>query len=77
VTLPTIESIEWHAVTTALPESDTTVLVWVPGAEVSLWLGFYDAESKIWISVTGAMYADENEIPEPVVAWAFLPKGPP
>ena len=49
-----IESIEWVSVKDALPDSDTTVLVYAPAAlDEPVWLGYHDGET--WVSVTGAM----------------------
>jgi hypothetical protein len=70
-----IESIEWIAVTDALPDSETTVLVYAPAAlDEPVWLGYHDGES--WVSVTGAMYSTEDEITASVQAWAPMPRGP-
>lgn len=68
------ECVEWHAVTDSLPDSDTTVIVYAPGATEPVWLGFYDG--VYWFSVDGPTYGDAEEIPQAVTAWAAMPRGP-
>lgn len=69
-----VESIEWVSVKVALPDAETTVLVYAPGADEPVWLGFYD--EFFWFAVTGDGYGDEDEIAANVTAWAPIPKGP-
>ena len=71
-----IESIEWISVKDATPDADTTVLVFAPGSDEPVWLGFYD--DVYWFSVDGGCYdaEDKSEIPHAVVAWAKMPSGP-
>jgi hypothetical protein len=67
------ETIEWRQVADELPDADTFVLVYAPGAVEPVWLGFYDG--VYWFSVDGPEYGNEEEIAAPVVAWAPMPKG--
>ena len=69
-----IEHVEWRAVSDGLPDDDTTVLVHAPGASEPAWLGFYDG--VYWFSVDGPEYGNEEEIAQPVTAWAPMPRGP-
>jgi Protein of unknown function (DUF551) len=68
------ETISWFSVAEKLPDADTTVLVYVPGSDEPVWLGFYDG--CFWFAVTGDGYGDEDEIAAEVKAWATMPKGP-
>lgn len=69
-----IEQVEWILVKDATPDADTTVLVYAPGSDEPVWLGFYD--DVYWFAVTGDGYGDPDEIAAEVVAWAPIPKGP-
>ena len=69
-----IEQLEWRAVTDSLPDDDTTVLVHAPGADEPVWLGYYDGDS--WFATDCPEYGNDEEIPQPVTAWAPMPKGP-
>lgn len=71
--LRALEVIDWIAVTEKLPDADTTVLVSAPGADEPVWLGYYDGED--WYADTGAEYGNDEEIAQPVTAWAQMPKG--
>lgn len=73
-TILDIESIEWRAVADELPDADVTVLVYAPGSDEPVWLGFYD--DVYWFAVTGDGYGDPDEIAAEVIAWAPMPKGP-
>ena len=68
------ETLEWHSVTDSLPDEDTTVIVYAPGANEPVWRGFYDGEC--WFSGDGPIYGDVDEIAAPVTAWSKMPKGP-
>jgi hypothetical protein len=68
------ETINWVLAADALPDDDTTVLVYAPGAGEPVWLGFYDG--CYWFSVDGCKYGNEEEIAQQVTAWAMMPKGP-
>ena len=69
-----IEQIYWVSVKDVLPDAETTVLVYAPGADEPIWLGYYDHDS--WFADTGAEYGNEDEIAAEVTAWAPMPKGP-
>jgi hypothetical protein len=66
-----IESINWIAVAEELPDADTAVLVFAPGMDEPVWLGFYDG--VYWFGVDAVEYGDER--PE-VTHWADMPAGP-
>jgi Protein of unknown function (DUF551) len=68
------ETITWHAVTESMPDSDTTIFVYAPGADEPVWLGYHDGED--WISVSGAIYSNDEEIAHAVTHWAEMPRGP-
>jgi hypothetical protein len=68
------ETIMWHEVGHMLPDCDTTVIVYAPGADEPVWLGFYDG--VYWFATTGEEYSNEEEIAAPVTHWAELPAGP-
>lgn len=67
------ETINWISVDEATPDCDTTVLVFAPGSDEPVWLGFYDG--VYWFAVTGDGYGDEDEIAAEVKAWASMPCG--
>jgi len=62
------EGIQWIGVDQALPDSETTVLVYSPESDEPVWLGYYDGDS--WDSAEGMPYGT------PVTAWAKMPEGP-
>ncbi len=64
------ESVEWHSVTDSLPDADTTVIVYAPGADEPVWLGYYEYDE--WFAIGGEKY----ELPQTVKAWASMPLGP-
>ena len=64
------ETIRWISVKDALPDADATVMVFAPGADEPVWLGWYEGEG-VWHSVDAAPYD-----PDTVTAWATLPMGP-
>ncbi len=66
------ETVTWYSAD-APPDADTTVLVYAPGADEPIWLGYYDGES--WFAVTGAEYSNPEELAEHVTAWAQMPSG--
>jgi hypothetical protein len=68
------ETLMWNAVAEKLPDDDTTVIVYAPGAEEPVWFGFYDG--VYWFATTGEEYSNEEEIHAPVTHWADLPVGP-
>lgn len=66
------ELVIWH--TKGAPDDDVIVLVQVPGASESVWVGYAlrDDEGGVeWF------YADSSRIELPVTAWADIPNGPP
>lgn len=66
-TILDVEPIEWIAVSDALPDSETTVLVFSPGTDEPVWLGYHD---ETWLDVSGF------ELLNQPTAWAPMPKGP-
>jgi hypothetical protein len=65
------ETIHWRLVADELPDADTTVLVYAPGASDPVWMGYYD--DVYWFAVGGEEYGNDEEIAEAVVAWAPMP----
>ena len=66
--------IDWIYVEDGMPDSETTVLVFAPGADNPVWFGYHDGES--WYAVDGMEYGNDEEIVAEVVAWAEMPEGP-
>ena len=67
-----IEQITWLPVTDAMPDDDTTVLVYAPKSDEPVWLGYFDGAD--WVTVDGTPYdEDDGSVP---IAWAPLPQGP-
>ena len=60
------ETIEWHRADEVLPESDTDVLVILPG-EVNVWPGYRGGRQ--WFSADGFRL-------DAVLFWADMPQGP-
>lgn len=60
------ETTTWHPVDTALPDTDTTVLIYAPDSDPPVWLGYLDG--SIWFTAEGLEIA--------VTAWAEMPEGP-
>lgn len=63
------ETLTWHPAA-ELPDSDTTVLIFVPDADETVWPGYWDAEDGRWC------YADTMPVNWKVTHWADLPEGP-
>jgi hypothetical protein len=64
------ETLTWYSAD-APPDVDTTVMVFVPGSDEPVWLGYFDGED--WYAVGGELY--EGTIEEKVTAWAPMPTG--
>ena len=62
------EIIEWKGVRQTMPDADTTVLVFAPGANDEVWLGYWDGD--VWREV------GSDEIDGRVTHWAEMPFGP-
>ena len=60
------ETTRWHPVDVALPDTDTTVLIYAPESDPPVWLGYLDG--SIWFTAEGLEVA--------VTAWADMPEGP-
>ena len=73
-TILDIEQIEWKAVTDELPDAETTVLVYAPGADEPVWLGYYDGDD--WLTVDHRIYGEPEDVDALVTAWAPMPSGP-
>jgi hypothetical protein len=67
------ETITWYSVAETLPDADTTVLVYAPGSDEPVWLGYYDGDS--WFEIGGAEYGNAEELADQVTAWATMPSG--
>lgn len=63
------ETITWHLTSERLPDSETTVLMSMPGGSEPVWLGWYDG--AVWFAVDGGALAEGA-----VNAWAHVPGGP-
>jgi uncharacterized protein DUF551 len=76
MTINDLETIAWIAVADSLPDADTTVLVFAPGMDEQVWLGFYDG--CYWFGVDAVEYGDEEAEPTRprVTHWADIPAGP-
>lgn len=61
------ETITWHDPRSDKPDSDTTVLLHVPGADEPVWPGHLDGET--WT------YAEGAPVGRTVKAWAEMPEG--
>jgi hypothetical protein len=58
--------IDWIEVSTALPDDDATVLVYLPEDEnVDVWLGYFDADNG-WLDPDGMSFQS------PVTHWAIV-----
>lgn len=62
-----METIEWFDVGVLMPDDEITVLVFMPGSDEPVWLGWH-ADGQ-WYAV------DATEIAR-VSAWAEIPFGP-
>ena len=62
------EAVQWRCAANDPPDSDTTVLVYMPNGEEPVWLGFRDAEG--WVSIDGVAFLEGA-----VTAWAPMPRG--
>lgn len=60
----------WSSVLDRLPDDDIDVLVYVPGASESVWIGHYDGEAGVW------RWCDGGVIHQTVTHWMELPEGP-
>jgi hypothetical protein len=66
------ETVVWYSADVP-PDADTTVLVYAPGSDEPVWLGYYDGFS--WFEIGGAEYGNAEELADRVTAWAPLPAG--
>jgi hypothetical protein len=64
------ETLTWYSAD-APPDADTTVLVFAPGCDEPVWLGYFDGDS--WFEIGGAEYGNAEELADHVTAWAPLP----
>ena len=64
-----IEEIAWIAVADELPDDDTTVMIYCPGSDEPVWLGWHDEDG--WHEVDASPIGDDE-----VRAWADIPNGP-
>jgi hypothetical protein len=66
------ETIVWVFASEQLPDAETTVLLYSPGADDPVWFGYLDYMDFIplWRDVSGMPMLT------PVTRWADLPKGP-
>lgn len=72
---PTEELITWVDAEEKLPDSDTTVLVFAPGADDPVWVGYHDG--CFWFGIDDVEYDDDSDSDHPKVThWADLPAGP-
>jgi len=60
------ETVKWYSAD-APPDDETTVLVYVPGADEPVWLAYYD--DGTWLDVSGF------ELVKQPTAWAPMPAG--
>jgi len=67
------ETLVWYSAD-APPDADTTVMVFAPGCDEPVWLGYFDGES--WFEIGGAQYGNAEELADAVTAWAPMPGGP-
>jgi len=65
------ETITWYSAD-APPDDDQMVLVFAPGADEPVWLGYYD--DGAWYEV-GTGYDPGAKIDAKVTGWAPLPRG--
>lgn len=68
-----IALIDWVAVTAALPDADTTVLVFMPEIDETM-MGHYDGEN--WVLAEWRFNARYQKAPSAVSHWAEMPAGP-
>lgn len=61
------EVIRWNAVTESLPDEGLCVLIFVPDASATVWIGELDSGEWLW---EGGFRVGEE-----VVAWAEMPAG--
>lgn len=66
------ETIHWYSAD-APPDVDTTVMIFAPGSDEPVWLGYFDGED--WFEIGGAMYGNAEELADHVTAWAAMPSG--
>jgi hypothetical protein len=63
------ETITWTDANIQLPDDNTTVLIFAPGADEPVWMGYH--EYKNWY------YAEGDALkPGAVTHWATFPNGP-
>jgi hypothetical protein len=60
--------VTWSPVSESLPDSDTTVMIFVPADSEPVWLGFHDGTH--WRSI------DNMRLRHRVHSWAHLPEPP-
>jgi hypothetical protein len=60
----------WRRVEDELPESDLTVIIYMPGADNPVDVGFHDGES--WCDYLGAELIGPNQVSH----WMQLPNTP-
>lgn len=60
------ELITWHQVEAALPDSDTTVMIYAPAGDPPVWIGYHD----------GTQWLTADAWTTPVTHWAEIPRGP-
>ena len=66
------ETLVWYSAD-APPDDDQMVLVFAPGADEPVWLGYFDDGS--WYECGGAEYGNAEELAAVVTAWAPMPSG--
>jgi|SRR5580658_3253476 hypothetical protein len=64
------ETISWYSAD-APPDDDTTVLIFAPGTDEPVWLGYH--QDGIWYAVMGDEYPTNGS--KVVTAWAPMPTG--
>lgn len=53
---------KWIPVRCKLPESDTTVLVYMPKSDEQVWQGYFDMLGEVWRSISGEPLEGRNTV---------------